>query len=87
MHTFTSRVSGSSWGLQMGLTQLLGASPLGDLKWPLVVTQTLRSLVGKLGDDVIFQCQVWEVQVPSQNVCLGQSVIPALAVPESHLGT
>lgn len=37
----------------MDLTQLLNASPLDGLKLPLVVTWTLRSRVGKPGDNVI----------------------------------
>lgn len=58
------RASGSFWDLQVDLTQLLSTSPLDDLKLPLVVTWTLRSWGGKLGDDLTFQCQVGEVQAP-----------------------
>lgn len=51
--SFPFRARRSSWDLQVDLTQLLSASPLDDLKLPLVVTWTLRSRVGKLGDNVI----------------------------------
>lgn len=60
--------TGGSCGFPGAQTLLLSASPRDDFTLPLVVMQTLRGPVGDLGDSLIFQCGVWEVEAPQSQV-------------------